>query len=157
MMQFGNHGHRDHGSFLPIFFSAYPYNYDDLGNDEQDQQPDQRGDQPIAQQSQPQPQTSDLGHSATAQQVADPGDDVGNLSTAVSDPQPALPVPDVGNFIFVRRDGRILFASIFSVVGSQLQYVSPEGIRRSLAMSDIDTDATQQMNEARGTTVLFHN
>jgi hypothetical protein len=68
-----------------------------------------------------------------------------------------LPIPDVGDFILVRRDGRIVFASVFSVVGSQLQYVTPEGIRHSIAMSDLDADATQQMNEARGTTVQIHN
>jgi hypothetical protein len=38
-----------------------------------------------------------------------------------------------------------------------VQYITPEGIRRTLAISDLDTDATQQMNEARGTTVQIHN
>ena len=57
----------------------------------------------------------------------------------------------------VRRDGRILFASVFSVVGTELQYVTPEGIRHTLAMSDLDANATQHMNEARGTTVQIHN
>jgi hypothetical protein len=50
-----------------------------------------------------------------------------------------------------------LFASVFSVVGSQLQYVTPEGIRRTLPISELDAGATQQMNEARGTTVQIHN
>jgi hypothetical protein len=68
-----------------------------------------------------------------------------------------VPIRDVGDFILVRRDGRVLFASVFSVVGTQLQYVTPEGIRRTLEISDLDGDATQQMNEARGTTVEFHN
>jgi hypothetical protein len=63
----------------------------------------------------------------------------------------------VGDFILVRRDGRILFASIFSVDGAQLQYVTPEGIRRTMTLSDLDINATQQLNEARGTTVQIHN
>jgi hypothetical protein len=63
----------------------------------------------------------------------------------------------VGDFILIRRDGRILFASAFSITGDQLRYVTPEGIRRSLPMSDLDADATQQMNEARGTTVQLHD
>ncbi len=41
--------------------------------------------------------------------------------------------------------------------GTQLQYVTPEGIRHTLAMSDLDAGATQEMNEARGTTVQIHN
>ena len=80
-----------------------------------------------------------------------------NDSTAENAQQAAVAVPDVGDFILVRRDGRILFASIFSIVGAQLQYVTPEGIRHSLAMSDLDPVATEQMNEARGTTVRIQN
>ena len=57
----------------------------------------------------------------------------------------------------VRRDGRILFASAFSVSGAQVTYVTPEGIRHSVPMAEMDPDATQQMNEARGTTVQLHN
>jgi hypothetical protein len=66
-------------------------------------------------------------------------------------------VPDVGDFILVRQDGRILFASVFSVVGTQMQYVTPEGIRHTLPLTDLDANATQQMNEARGTTVQISN
>ena len=72
-------------------------------------------------------------------------------------PGPAAAVPDVGDFILVRRDGRILFASAFSITGDQLRYVTPEGIRRSLPMAELDSDATQQMNEARGTTVQLRD
>ena len=110
-----------------------------------------------SQQSQPQPQIIVIQQPVPAQQSADSGSDAGNLSASVPAPQADAPIRDVGDFILVRRDGRILFASVFSVVGAQLQYVTPEGIRRTLAMSDLDADATQQMNEARGTTVQFHN
>jgi hypothetical protein len=152
-MQFGHQGHHAQGSFVPLFFGGYPYDYSDLGSDQEDQQQDQlTGDQ-----SQPQPQTPVTQQPVPAQQGTDSGSDTGNLPAPVSEPQASEQVPDVGNFIFVRRDGRILFASVFSVVGPQLQYVSPEGIRRTLAMSDLDVDATQQMNEARGTTVQIHN
>lgn len=43
------------------------------------------------------------------------------------------------------------------LTGPQLTYVTPEGIRRMLPLSDLDADATQQMNEARGTSVQIHN
>jgi hypothetical protein len=87
----------------------------------------------------------------------DTRDEVGNQSAYAPEDQPQAPVRDVGDFILVRRDGRILFASIFSVVGTQLQYVTPEGIRRTLAIADLDAAATQQINEARGTTLQFQN
>jgi len=147
--RFGSNGRRGQGAFLPILFAGYPYYSDDLGYDQQDQQ--------AVQQTQPQPQIIVIQQPVPAQQGADSGSDTGNLSASAAESQAAEPIPDVGDFVLVRRDGRILFASVFSVVGTQLQYVTPEGIRRTLAMSDLDADATQQMNEARGTTVQIHN
>ena len=146
---FGQHGFHGQGNFVPILFGGYPYYYDDQGYDQPDQQ--------SAQQPQPQPQIIVIQQPATVQQAADSGGDTGNPSASVTAPQADVPIPDVGDFILVRRDGRVLFASVFSVVGLQLQYVTPEGIRHTLAMSDLDADATQQMNEARGTTMQIHN
>jgi len=151
--RFGHHHHFEQGSFVPILFGGYPYYADDLGYDQEEQQPAQ---QPVPQ-SQPQPQIIVIQQPVPAQQGADSGSGTGNLSPSVSASQADAPTPDVGDFILVRRDGRILFASVFSVVGTQLQYVTPEGIRHTLAMSELDGDATQQMNEARGTTVQIHN
>jgi hypothetical protein len=154
--RFGHRHHFEQGSFVPILFGGYPYYpyyADDLGYDQQGQQPAQQPPQ----QSQPQPQIIVIQLPVPAQQAADSGNDAGNLSATGSATQAEVPIRDVGNFILVRRDGRILFASVFSVVGTQLQYVTPEGIRRTLEISDLDEDATQQMNEARGTTVQIHN
>ena len=156
-LQFGQQGDRGQESFAPILFGGYPYDYGDLGYDQQDQQQEPQQDQQTVQQSQPQPQIIVIQQPVLAQQGADSGSDAKIRSSSVSESQAVAPIPDVGNFILVRRDGHVLLASVFSVVGSQLQYVSPEGIRRTLAMSDLDADATQRMNEARGTTVQFHN
>lgn len=150
--RFGHDGHRGQGSFVPILFGGYPYYpyyYDDMGYDQPEQQ--------SVQQAQPQPQIIVIQQPVPAQQDADSGSNIGSFSPPVAESQPSVPIPDVGNFILVRRDGRILFASVFSVVGAQLQYVTPEGIRHTLAMVDLDAEATQQMNEARGTTVQIHN
>jgi len=146
---FGHNGRHGQSSFVPILFGGYPFYYDDLGYDQPEQQ--------AAPQSQPQPQIIVIQQPVPAQQGADSGGDAGNLSASVSASQADVPIRDVGDFILVRRDGRILFASIFSVDGSQLQYVTPQGIRHTLALSDLDADATQQMNEARGTTVQIRN
>jgi hypothetical protein len=146
---FDHDGHRGPRSFIPILFGGYPYYFDDMGYDQPEQQ--------TVQQSQPQPQIIVIQQPVPAQPGADVPSDTGSVSAPVIAPQPASTIPDVGNFILVRRDGRILFASIFSIGGSQLQYVTPEGIRHTLAMSDLDGNATQQMNEARGTTVQIPN
>jgi hypothetical protein len=145
---FSHNAHRGQDFFVPIFFGGYPYYSNDFGYDQPEQQPVQQ---------QPQPQIIVIQQPVPAQQTADAGVDTSNLSASVPASQPSEPIPDVGNFILVRRDGRILFASAFSVVGTQLQYVTPEGIRRTVAVSELDPDATQQMNEARGTTVRIQN
>lgn len=146
---FGHNGHRGQDSFVPILFGGYPYYYDEQGYDQAEQQ--------AVPQSQPQPQIIVIQQPVPAQPNADSGSDTGNLPASVSAPQADAPIRDVGDFILVRRDGRILFASVFSVDGTRLQYVTPEGIRHTMALSDLDADATQQMNEARGTTVQIHN
>jgi len=81
----------------------------------------------------------------------------GSSSAPSPAPETAPPPRDVGEFVLVRRDGRVLFASMFMVAGTQLTYVTPEGIRRALPIADLDADATEQMNEARGTTVQIHD
>ncbi len=163
--RFGRNDYPGQGSFAPVLFGGYAYYADDPGYDQQDQQTEQQPEQQTEQQpeqqserqTQPQPQIVAMQQPVAAQQDADSGSDAGNLSTPESESRAAAPIRDVGDFILVRRDGRILFASVFSVVGSQLQYVTPEGIRHTLAMSDLDAGATQQMNEARGTSVQIHN
>ena len=143
---FDHDGFRGQGSFVPIWFGGYPYfGYDDTGYDQQQSA------------QQPQPQIIVIQQPVPWQQEAESRNDEVISSSTAADSQPAKPIRDVGDFIIVRRDGRVLFASIYSVVGSQLQYVTPEGIRHAVPMSDLDVDATRQMNEARGTTVQIQN
>lgn len=141
---------------MPILFGGYPYylsdpgyaaDYDDSYVDPsaygQPQQPAQQQPQVIVIQ-QPVPMT---------QQPSDSGIDMEAANAAA----PPTPVPEVGEFVLVRQDGRVLFASAYSVTGTQLHYITPEGIRHSLPLSDLDSNATQQMNEARGSTVEIQN
>ncbi len=69
----------------------------------------------------------------------------------------AAPVPDpahdAGEFVLVRLDGRLVFAVAFSTQGNELTYVTREGLRRSLRLTELDIDATRRMNEGRGTMI----
>ncbi len=61
------------------------------------------------------------------------------------------PLPEAGELVLVRRDGALLFAVAFLVHNQRMVYITPEGNRRFLSLAELDLDATQQMNEARGT------
>lgn len=65
-----------------------------------------------------------------------------------SGPQPA-PKPQA-EYVFVRRDGTLVFAVAYSWINDRLQYVTSEGLRRTIAIDTIDLGATQQFNEQRG-------
>jgi hypothetical protein len=139
---FGRRERREHNFVTPIFFGGFPY-YSDSSDYQQVQQQPQ-----IIVIQQPAP-------AVTVQQAA-PAPQEFNAAPVIP-AAAATPVREVGEFVLVRRDGRILFASAFSVVGPQLQYVTPEGIRRTLPLTELDAVATQEMNEARGTAVQLHN
>ena len=66
-------------------------------------------------------------------------------------------MPDAGEFILVRRDGQVAMAVAFTTTGNRLTYISREGTRRSFSLSELDRDATLQMNEANGTTLTLPN
>jgi len=137
-------GHHQGNFITPIFFGGFPY-YSDFGDYQQE--PQQQQPQVIVIQ-QPVPAAPAEQPAASARET---------IAPTAQPAAPPAPVREVGEFILVRRDGRVLFASVFSVTGTQVQYVTPEGMRRVLPLSDLDTVATQEMNEARGTTLQFHN
>ena len=63
---------------------------------------------------------------------------------------PARPQPDPEQFVFVRRDGGLIFAVAYSWDNGTLRYVTPEGLRRSMGREALDLSATRQFNEQRG-------
>jgi hypothetical protein len=67
-------------------------------------------------------------------------------------PAPQAPQPDVEQYVFVRRDGGVVFAVGYTWDKGTLRYVTPEGIRRSIGRDALDLKATQQFNEQRGLT-----
>src|SRR5579883_2436536 len=59
------------------------------------------------------------------------------------------PKPEA-DYIFVRRDGTLIFAIAYTWINDRLQYVTEEGLRRTVPANTIDLDATQQFNDQRG-------
>ena len=67
-------------------------------------------------------------------------------------PAPAVsaPIRDSAEYVFVRRDGGLLFAVAYSWENGTLRYVTKDGLRRSVTEDALDMDATQRFNEQRG-------
>jgi len=68
-------------------------------------------------------------------------------SREVSDPQPEstvtqAPQPDPEQFVFVRRDGGLVFAVAYTWENGTLRYVTPEGLRRSMSRDALDLRVT---------------
>jgi hypothetical protein len=67
-------------------------------------------------------------------------------------PAPAVSAPprESAEYVFVRRDGTLLFAVAYSWDNGTLRYVTKDGVRRSVTEGALDMDATQRFNEQRG-------
>ena len=86
---------------------------------------------------------------AQAAQSEEPADQGNNgYSPARTAPQP--PPKPQAEYVFVRRDGSLIFAVAYSWINDRLQYVTEEGIRRTVPLNTLDMDATQQFNDQRG-------
>lgn len=62
----------------------------------------------------------------------------------------AAPLPDEGEFTLVLRNGKQLQAAAFTRMSDKIVYITPEGGRRTVALGDLDSDATQRLNQERG-------
>jgi hypothetical protein len=135
----------------------YPYGSIDYGGDslppDSDSSANQRGQQ--------QPQVNYIQQPAPGE-AGQPTAAVPNASVNGYGPSttPSInPVPDdsrvrdVGQFVFLRRDGRVLFASAFSINEGQVLYVTPQGIRHTISVAQLDADATRRMNSELGSEV----
>jgi hypothetical protein len=65
------------------------------------------------------------------------------------------PAQPVEAYVFVKRDGTRIFAVAYSLAKDKLQYVTKEGLRRTLPLDALDYDATMKSNEERGNTVTL--
>jgi hypothetical protein len=64
------------------------------------------------------------------------------------------PIHDAEQYVFVRRDGTVFFAVAYAWENGTLRYVTSDGLRRNIAKTALDLEATQQFNEQRG--LSFH-
>jgi hypothetical protein len=55
----------------------------------------------------------------------------------------------------VKRDGTTFNAVAYTLLKGKLQYVTKEGLRRTVSIDSLDLGATQKSNEDRGTTIDF--
>jgi hypothetical protein len=62
----------------------------------------------------------------------------------------STPPRDDEQYVFVRRDGSLVFAVAYAWESGTLRYITPDGLRRSIGRDALDLDATQQFNEQRG-------
>jgi hypothetical protein len=69
--------------------------------------------------------------------------DSGSGATSALEENPA-------EYVFVRRDGGLVFAVAYSWVNGTLRYITRDGMRRTIARDAIDLTATEQFNEQRG-------
>lgn len=65
----------------------------------------------------------------------------------------AEPLHDVGTFVLVLRDGTKLDAVAFTIQNDHLIYITSDGLRRVIPVSELDKPATEQLNDDRGTPV----
>ncbi|MGC1484162.1 MAG: hypothetical protein WA789_10235 [Candidatus Acidiferrum sp.] len=86
---------------------------------------------------------------AEAEQSADIERPVTPSQDYVQAPHP-LPPQDSDEYVFVRRDGTLFFATAFAWENGTLRYITREGLRHTLALDKLDLNATQQFNEQRG-------
>ena len=76
------------------------------------------------------------------------------VQPAAPPPPAPEPTPDSASYVFVMRDGAVVFAVAYSWDNGTLRYVTPEGQRKSVAAESLDMNATQSFNESRG--LNFH-
>jgi len=86
---------------------------------------------------------------AQAAQTDEPADQ-GNYGYPPARTAPQPPPKPQAEYVFVRRDGSLIFAVAYSWINDHLQYVTVEGIRRTIPLNILDMDATQQFNDQRG-------
>jgi hypothetical protein len=67
----------------------------------------------------------------------------------------STPLPDEGEFTLVLINGTRIQAVAFTRVHDKIVYITTEGTRRTIAVKDLDSEATLRVNQERGTPLQF--
>lgn len=102
--------------------------------------------EPVAYQQQP-PQIIVLQQPAQQKQPAEESAPPAASSAATEEP----PLPPVGEFVLVLRSGKQIKAVAFTHQDDVIVYVTADGARNSFPMAELDTAATEQINQQHGT------
>jgi hypothetical protein len=156
----GGNGNRNHqpprnprgGTPQFIFLTGGGYYYaGPVADDESDGQTQDANDQRdvVADQQDESQQTDN--QQAPDDQQGDYRADAANAPMPGPERQEAAPLPDVGAFTLVMRDGTQVDALAFTRAQDKIIYITPDGGRRTVSASDIDSDSTARVNEERGT------
>jgi hypothetical protein len=98
----------------------------------------------------PQAQDSEAANQPAPAEQNSTRDNDGNFRDRMrSEPLP----PEQTEYVFVRQDGSLIFAVAYSLINDRLQYVTAEGLRRTIPLNTLDFAATQQFNEQRGVSI----
>lgn len=106
---------------------------------------EQLDEQPQGSAPAPQPQVIVVQAPASSTQAA-----AGSPAAPAEAQQQVPPLPDIGQFTLVMRDGTQVKAAAFTRSNDQIIYITPDGMRHTIAASDLDTDATLRINSERG-------
>ena len=123
------------GTYIPFFYGGgyyMPFSSDDYVDDA-----------PVAD-----PQQADTGQPQVAQ-TAEPERPARQSRDYVPPPQTASE-KEAEQYVFVRRDGTVFFASAYAWENGTLRYITSEGLRHTVTADKLDLNATQQFNEQRG-------
>jgi len=69
--------------------------------------------------------------------------------------QEVAPLPDVGHFTLMMRNGSKIEAVAFSQINGKIVYIAADGTRHTLNAGDLDVESTKQVNEESGTSLRF--
>jgi hypothetical protein len=125
------------GTYIPFFYGGgyyMPFSSDEYVDDAPVADPQQ------ADTGQPQTQTA---QTAEPERLARPSRDY------IPAPQTASE-KEAEQYVFVRRDGTVFFASAYAWENGTLRYITSEGLRHTVTADKLDLNATQQFNEQRG-------
>jgi hypothetical protein len=75
--------------------------------------------------------------------------------SASAAPYYSAPTEPVYEYVFVKRDGTKIFAVAYSLTKDKIQYITKEGLRRTLSLDSLDFPATQKSNEERGNSITL--